>query len=245
MSDRLFSAQLDREWRRLRRHRRSIERARSWSPHVDCDVANAFATLADLDELVDATQRDGSGRGERVLLDLVRLARRDQLAGRVVVQRVLPGLISASAPYRSWSGDDDPVALAVGSLWISIHAYDDVRRCRHVAASLISDAIFKAFRQPARRRSASEEACAPHRFDELVATHASDPLTEIATALGEAGRVGVPREDIDLLANLVRVGSPQRVAADCDVTPRTIRNRRDRAIRRVRLAVASTPSRAA
>lgn len=245
MNDLRFSARLDCEWRRLRRRRRSVVRARSWASAVDDEFAAVFATLTDLDELVQATQQAESGPGERLLLELVRLARHDQLAGRVVVQRVLPGLISATAPYLSWVDDGDAVEVAVGSLWIAIHAYDHERRRRHVAASLISDAIFKAFRQPARRRSATEDACAPERFEQLVAPDSPDALVEIVATLDEAGRTGVPREDIDLLANLVRVGSPRLIAAEADVTPRTIRNRRDRAIERVRLAVAPTAEQAA
>lgn len=239
MSDRRhqYSAELDREWQHLRRRRASIATARSWAPHVDPPLAAAFHDITDLGELVDATQRDAAGRGERVLLTLVRLARRDQLAGRIVVQRLLPGLIAGSTPYRAVCAAD-PVQLAVGSLWIAIHSYDHERRRRHVAASLLSDAIFKSFRQQARRRAATEEVCAPTRFDELAATNRTDPLVEIAAALREARGAGVPVDDIDLLRALVRVGSPRLIAAACDVTPRTVRNRRDRAVHRVRMAVA-------
>ena len=45
---------------------------------------------------------------------------------------------------------------------------------------------------------------------------------------------GLPTEDIELVRHLVRVGSPSVVAAECKVTPRTVRNRRDRATARLR-----------
>ncbi|NND75047.1 MAG: hypothetical protein HKN44_08575 [Ilumatobacter sp.] len=246
MTDRLhlhpFCVQLDREWRRLRRSRHAVTTARSWASCVEADVAATFGGVTDLAELVAATQRRSGGHGDRLMRALVELAQSDQLAGRVIVQRLLPGLISASAPYRFRSGDADPIQLAVGSLWIAISAYDAARRPRHVAASLISDSVYKAFRQPARRRAAREEVCAPHRFDDLAPADATDPLVELARTLYEADRAGVPRRDTDLLRRIVNADSSARVAADLDVTTRTVRNRRARAVRRVSAAVCVSPA---
>lgn len=249
MSDRLHippcSAQLDREWARLRRHRRSIRTVRSWAPGVEADLAPTLRSTTDLVEIVRATQRDAGERGERLLLALVELSATEQLAGRIIVQRLLPGLIAASMPYRDLAGEHDPVQLAVGALWLSIRQYDHERRRRHVAASLISDATYRAFRQPLRRRSTTEDACPPARFDELDARDGVDPLVELAAALDEARRAGVPADDLRLLRTLVQVGAPSRLAADLEVTPRTIRNRRDRAVRRVRDAIGERPARVA
>ena len=64
------------------------------------------------------------------------LARHDALAGRIVVQRLLPGLISAAAKYRFLSEAGDPAEEAVGAAWIAIRNYDVTRRTRHVAAAV-------------------------------------------------------------------------------------------------------------
>jgi hypothetical protein len=56
--------------------------------------------------------------------------------------------------------------------------------------------------------------------------------------LRDARRAGVPADDLDLLRQLVRVGSPGIVAVQRNVTPRTVRNHRDRAVDHVRTALA-------
>ena len=62
-------------------------------------------------------------------------------------------------------------------------------------------------------------------------------LDEFVTVLRDARRAGVPTGDLDLLRELVRVGSPGVVAKQRKVTPRTIRNHRDRAVDHVRTAL--------
>jgi hypothetical protein len=233
-----FTTQLDREWQRLRHQRRSLSAARSWAALVEPDLARSFATAADLDDLVAATQR-GAAEGDRILLALVALSDVDQLAGRIVVQRVLPGLVSAAAKYRFMCGGSDPAEVATGALWIAIRKYDHAVRRRHVAASLISDAIFAAFRRQTRVRSAGEAACEPSHFEQQMAEPRCHPFEELAAVVGEARRCGVPAHDQDLLRHLVQVGSPGVVARERNVTPRTIRNHRDRATARVRAAVAA------
>lgn len=233
-----FTAQLDEEWQHLRQHRRSIATVRSWAQHVDEDIAATFASVGDLAELVAATQRSSSLRGDRLLVALIGLAKQDQLAGRIVVQRLLPGLILAAVKYR-FQSDDDPAELAVGALWIAIRQYDATGRNRHPASSLLSDAIFAAFRQSSRRRGADEQSTAPASFDYRIETNHIHAFEELASVVADARRAGVPTYDLDLLRHLVKAGSPGVVARQRDITPRTVRNHRDRAAKRVRLAVAA------
>ena len=235
--DQRLTTQLDREWERLRHDRRAISTVRSWAGGVDGEVAPTFVTICDLDDLVGATHRRTGEHGEHVLLALIALARHHELAGRIVVQRLLPGLVSASSTYRFRTDTADPMELAIGSLWISIHCYDHERRRRHVAASLISDALFKAFRQRVRRRDANDDLFEPIRFDDRPTAHRTDPLVEIADVLGAARHAGVPGEDLDLLCRLVSVGSTGVLAVERQVTTRTIRNHRKRAVDRVRDAL--------
>ena len=108
-----------------------------------------------------------------------------------------------------------------------------------VAASLISDAVFTAFRAPLRRRSSSEEVRSPDRFAEDACAFAPpSALEELAGVVRDARCAGVPAGDIELLRRLAQVESPSIVAREREVTPRTIRNHRDRAVERVRLALA-------
>ncbi|MGI9646039.1 MAG: hypothetical protein ACR2O6_12095, partial [Ilumatobacteraceae bacterium] len=162
----------------------------------------------------------------------------DELAGRVVIQRILPGLVTRSARYRSRRNPVDPAELSVAAAWIAVHSYDWRRRRRHVAASLISDATFQAFRRPLRLRAATEDLRSPQTFRALPAVPGPpNGIDELASVLRDAVDAGVPTHDIELIRHLARTGSPGRVARECGVTARTIRNRRDRAIARVREAL--------
>lgn len=225
-----FASRLDAEWASLRTSRRALSGARRWS---------IVSELTDLDQIVAATQRTSSRTDDVVLLRLVELARADELAGRVVLQHLLPALIRYSTPYRSFRDQIDPVEIIVPTAWLAIRSYDVERRTHDVASSLLSDAVYRAFRQPLRRRAATEELWPVRRFAAVtIEDDPATPLDELAVVIRDARNAGVDGCDIDLLRHLVRTGSPSRVAAERNVTPRTIRNHRDRAIHHVRTALA-------
>ena len=235
-------ARLDAEWAYLRTSRRAVRAARGWAAAFSAHPLGAVVDeLTDLDRLLDATQRgtDPDRRDDIILLALVELARRDQLAGRVVLQHLLPALIARSTRYRSFHDPSDPFEIVVPAAWLAIGSYDVARRRRHVASSLVSDAVFQAFRRPLRRRSASEDICSPDTFSSTPCDdHPATALDEFVLVIHDARRAGVPSHDIDLLRHLVRAGSPGVVAKERNVTPRTIRNHRDRAVEHVRNALA-------
>ncbi len=240
-TSRAYTTSLDRDWQRLRRRPDAVRRARSWA---DADpgapLACAVAALEDLQDLLDASRgRQGSDvTADRLLLELVRIAQHDQLAGRVVIQRILPGLVSRSARYRTRRTAVDPAELSVAAAWIAVRSYDWRRRRRHVAASLISDATFQAFRRPLRLMAAGEEPRSPHALKLIPAVSGpTNGADELAAVLRDALDAGVPTCDVELIRHLARTGSPGRVARECGVTLRTIRNRRDAAIARVRAAL--------
>lgn len=192
----------------------------------------------DLHVLVDATQRDAPGDPEAALRALVTLAQREQLASRIVLQRLLSGLVAGAARYhRSFDGDD-VLDHAVAAAWIAIHRYDLDRRHGPTAPALISDAISIAYRDPLRRRAAQPELAAdPIGWEDLPALDDRSSLEELAAVVAEARANGVPGEHLDLVCRLVVTGSPTRLATEWSVTTRTIRNRRDRAVAEVRRAV--------
>ncbi len=232
---------LDAEWAYLRTSRRALRPARSWADaYPDHPLAAVVADITDLDDLRCATQR--SSHPERpddaILLALVELSQHDELAGRVVLQHLLPTLIVQARPYRSFTRRIDPIAQVVPAAWLAIRCYDTVRRRHHVASSLASDATFQAFKRPMRAKAHHEVAWAPGAFD-AAAWHdgPATALDEFVTVLRDAHRSGVPADDLDLLRQLVRVGSPGIVAKQRKVTPRTVRNHRDRAVDHVRAAL--------
>src|SRR6056297_2000064 len=152
----------------------------------------------------------------------------------------------------TWAGPDDQPfdrmvrsvvdldEIVVAAAWMAVRRYDTATRPRHVAATLISDAIFQAFRKPLRRRSATEVPRSPDHFvrdaGEIGRPHA---FLELADVVRTAGLAGVDDGHLELIRHLVRTGSPGVTAADCGVTPRPIRNRRDRAVDSIREALAA------
>ena len=203
------------------------------------DPAHPLAVLVadstDLDVVIRATQRGVSpaGSDDVILRRLVELARDDELAGRLVIQRLLPGLISQAVAHRDYYETIDPIELVVPAAWLALRTFDTERRRHHIAASLISDAGFAAFRAPRRRKSAGEEVRSPDRFDEDASEFApASALEELAGVVRDARCAGVPTHDIELLRRLAQVESPSMVASERHVTSRTIRNHRDRAVER-------------
>ena len=231
-----FSRRLDAEWDRLRTSRRSLAAVGAWADRrrSGC-LADAVAGIGDLDELIAAIR---TGDEDALLAELIDLARTEQLAGRIVVQRILPGLTAGSRRYRDYSDGTDPVEVVVASAWIALRQFDTDRRCRHVAASLISDAVFQAFRRPLRRRSASETPRSPDHFmRESSCSIAEHPFVELAGVIREARLAGVPDHDLQLIRELAAAEPPAVVASSRQVTSRTIRNHRHRAVDRIRAAL--------
>jgi hypothetical protein len=238
----LLLARLDTEWAHLRISRRALRTARSWlARYPDHQLGSVVAELTDLEQIRQATQRhdDTARSDDAILLALVELSHSDELAGRIVLQHVLPALIANARRYRSYKDRTDPMAQIVPAAWLAIRSYDVERRRQHVASSLISDAVFQAFRRPLRARSATEEVTSPDSFAAISChDNPATALDEFVTMLRDAASAGVPSQHLDLLRQLVRVGSPGVVAAQRAVTPRTVRNHRDRAIDEVRTALA-------
>lgn len=230
-------AELDREWARMRRRPQVLRRVRSWS--IDPVLAPFVTDIADLDGLVHATQPGiaGGRTGDDVLGCLLMLAGDEELAGRIVLQRMLPGLISRS---RRWNGHRgaDVCDIAIGAAWLAIRTFDVGARSRHVAPALIADALWIAFRRDSRRMTEQE---VPVPGSVLMAYPAQPreiaPIEALAGTLRAARRAGVPAADLDLMRRIAVAGSPSGAARSCKVTVRTIRNRRDTASWKIRQAL--------
>lgn len=222
-----LSARLDREWEAIRRRPRVVAIVRGWGV-TDVD-------FADLDELlVLAGYRvESTPARNDVLVRLVDLARADDLASQIVLQRVLPGLL-ATVRRRRFPGDAGSFEELVGAAWLAIRSCRTERQPAHVAANIVRDAAYRAFIAPARRRSASEVAVDPKTLDDTPSTTTTSPFEELAALLAEARSAGIPTGDLELFRDLVRVGSPSTLAAERKVTTRTIRNHRDRATARLK-----------
>lgn len=230
--------ELDREWDRLRHRPAALRTVRSWSG--DAAFERATGSVRSLDDIVAATQPETttSWAGDSVLRQLIAIAATDDLAGRIVLQRILPGLISRSKRWWRYAGVGDPTDIAIGAAWIAIRRFDVTRRNRHLAPALIADALWIGFRRDA-RRMATTEVPTPTRVlcSQPALRIPVEPMVALAATLRAAARAGARSSDIEVIRSIAAAGGPTRAASDCRVTARTIRNRRDAASRRIRRAL--------
>jgi hypothetical protein len=222
----VLSARLDHDWRALARRPDAVAQARSWGV-----TEEPFEDLDELLGLLGFRTEHTPAQNER-LLRVVELGRHDDLAARVVLQRVLPGLLAIIGRRRR--AHDGSFEELVGAAWLSIRACRTDGERAQIAANVVRDAAYRAFVAPTRRRSATEIAVDPHTLEETPDVRRIGPCEELATLLADARQFGVPYADLALVRDLVVVGSPGRVAALREVTPRTVRNHRDRITARLR-----------
>jgi hypothetical protein len=229
------SAPLNREWQTISADPATTAAVRSWGLGVDT-----------ADELLAAVGAAGGlpmEQADGLLAVLVAVARTNGLAARVVLQRVLPGLVTAAVrrtagrPGERQGMFDDLVA----SSWEVIRTYPLGRRPTKIAVNVLRDAEYLTCVRPLRLRSSGElpAGTLAGAWGGVCGLDGRPPSGPDATdevadvlALGEAG--GVERRDLDLLTALYldrrRVGE---VAERFSVTTRTVRNRRVAALGRL------------
>jgi hypothetical protein len=222
-----LAARLDDEWTTIYSRPALVTLARTWRV-----TARPFDDLDELLALAGYRVEDTPERND-VLVRLIEIARTDELASRVVLQRVLPGLLAVARRWRQ-PGRPGSFEELIGAAWLAVRACRTDRRPQHVAASIVRDAAYRAFVAPGRRLSASEVSVDPRTLEDTPCTTVLGPCEELALLLGDARAAGVPSHDLDLVRDLARAGSPGSVAAERAVTVRTIRNHRDRATARLR-----------
>ena len=224
-----LARRLHAERRQLRRHPAALHRANSWRI--------VEGRVGDLSEVLAAIgfERTPTPESESALRTLVMLAAGDELAARTVMQRLLPGLLAVAGRRRAQTTDTfDELA---GAAWIAVRTFNPARNPACLAAALITDADYRAFRRHWRRAAAGERPIDCNQLDEF---ESADPATsgqELMAVLRDAAEGGLPQSDLELLRRLAEATPTSQLAAEGDVTARTIRNRRDRATERLRQIV--------
>ena len=237
---------LQQDWCRLCASCRHLERARTWQLPID--------PVGSLDELLGHIGYGRVGRTDEhhdeVLGALVDVAHHDELAARVVLQRILPGLWTLTRRRaaierergrhgRDSEFDDEVLSTA----WTVIRCFRVDRRRDHIAARMIKEIEYRTFRLPHRRQAIFVPTPVmsldrPMHDEALV-----DPAALLDMMLTDAARRGLGGDDVDVLR---RWGAGQPAAALADVlhvTERTIRNHRAAALRRLQdLVAADSPA---
>ncbi len=237
---RYLLSRLQREWHQLERRPASVRRANSW------DLAQpAITSLGELLVRTGLGDRSPShtvaAREANLLLGrLMVAARTDELAARVVLQRLLPGL-SAIGRRRSGGFGGHVAALdeLLSASWHVIRTFPVERRPNHLASNLLRDVEYHAFRRSTRRLLV-HEFTEPRVLDQTAdAEHSIEPLDELLELIEIARRTHLADRDVQLLRLLLSAKSTRDVAVEMHVSERTVRNHRDAVVHRLRMAAAA------
>lgn len=228
---RSLSARLDREWAQLGRRREVLGRVRSWQL-----TDRPFASL---DEFLALTGHHSAPTAEAdgLLASLVAVAADDPLACRIVLQRILPGLLAIVRSEQQRDPRVDAFDLLVGEAWISVAQYRVGTRPTEIAARLISDARHRAFTCHRRHRVVEEVVTPRESMLDVIDEPRTAPFDELVGVMSEARRRGLDDESVVTIREFLSRGSSREVAGAQSRTDRAIRYRHRRAVTRVRRLV--------
>ena len=128
---------LDLEWERVAQGPAARRALRRWSARSP-ELAE-FDSLVDLVENVN--ERGHPEESDAVLLALLRVAPDDELAGRTVLQAMMPAVKNLTAkitPCGAWTSEET-AAVVVAAMWERIRRYPVGRRPKKVSANLSLD----------------------------------------------------------------------------------------------------------
>jgi len=187
-------------------------------------------------------QPGNQNQHDEYLSDLVRIAAHDQLAARIVLQRIIPGLISIAvrrAPITA-NGLAGAFDLVTSAAWLVICQFPIDRRPRRVAANLLMDIEYLAFVRDSRLKSSrNEQSLHPdgmlgvesgrYRAHDTV----SDPVSDECAfdlMMHSFSLTGVSERDLQMLRAVAHDVNSTEAAAVLGLSPRSVRNRRENAL---------------
>ena len=236
------------EWQLLHERPSVVHRARGWNLGVPFDNLNQVIAATDywVSPAARAAATGGTSdpkgndpNGNDVVTRLLVAGRTDEVAARVVLQRLLPGLISRSRcwGHRRAGGSTEAFDELVSAAWMVIREFPFERRPRHLIANLLRDSEYAAFRR-ATRRMLVHEFTEPRSLDSTVEYQAEiEPMLELADLIAEARSHSLTEHDVLLLTLLANGASSAEAAKQLQVSERTLRYHRQAAVGRLRDAV--------
>ena len=231
------------EWRRAAVNRRNVATANAWGLPGD--------PVRDLFELVHRAGFErpaDDNEADEYLSRLVQLAKTEQLAARAVLQRIMPGLLNISA--RRAPITDGGIAGAferlISAAWVVIKGFPIDTRPRRVAANLLLDVEYAAFVRDERRVYNFREQRCDHvdlekiQSDAPVDTGSPDTIHDEA-ALGfvfhDLERHGLTDDEMMMIRMVQFDIQSGEAGAMLGIQPRSVRSRREIALRKARSAL--------
>jgi DNA-binding CsgD family transcriptional regulator len=232
---------LNSEWQLLRERPTVLRRAHGWCLGLPFDNLDQVVAATDYwvspaarAAAVGSTGTTAAGNG--VVARLLAAGRSDEVAARVVLQRLLPGLIARSRCWgpRRVGGSTEAFDELVSAAWAVIREFPFERRPRHLIANLLRDSEYSAF-QRTTRRMLVHELTEPRALDTAVEYQAQiEPLLELADLIAEARSHVLTDHDVEVLTLLANGASPAEAAKELQVSERTLRYHRAAAVGRLR-----------
>ena len=270
-------AGLDAEWRLLVEQHSTRRRVADWGlgPDVvtldDALSATGWRPAGSAQSAGIPSRRSAEGRpllpppspavdpldrtpGDAAVRHLLRAARTDDLAARVLLQRMVPGLCTVARRWQHRVVDGcPPIDDLVATAWSVIRTYPFETRPSHLVANLLRDTEYYAYRKQRRRLLEVVPSGLPERWgwpgdprgsspDPAEETLDDDALLELARLVArvEAMRDEILDDDDRAVLRLLAAGLSLAEAAErLGCTSRTVQNHRLRLVQRLRDALAA------
>ena len=219
------------EWSALSRAPSTLRRVNGWGLPGK-RVANLDEVLIRAGFGLEATD----SIGDQYLFKLVIRAANDELATRIVLQRLLPPLISIAARRGKLArgGFDEALTDTVAQAWIQIRTYPINKRPIKIASNLVRDSEYFAFVRDSRLKQLAV-AWGDEVID-MIPTPETQPNSEeeLTILLGEVENWNLGSRSLSVLRQLAEGKSFRSIAADADVNVRTVHSWRSTAISELR-----------
>lgn len=220
---------LDADWRRELHSPLLRSRFEAWR-----EVEPALWPFADPFALVRFLHTGGSSDAKDAALGtLVARARWEPVAGRVVLEAIMPGLKNLARRLLSDGRRDreEMWSALMASAWGRIRAYPLERRPRRIAANLLLDSLHDTLvALHAARRDPSLVPSLPENLEAPPEPGGVDALLDAAAAAG-----AISRYEAELILTTRTDGLPLEVLAPLQLASYdTLKHRRHRAERRLR-----------
>lgn len=227
-----LSARLDGEWTHLCSRPAVLRKVQSWNI-----TPSRPQSLPDLLAMA-GHRRCPSTETDAVLHALVERAATDVLVGRIVLERILPGLLTIVRTEQWKNPQVDAFDLLITEAWVAIRTFPVASGNRFIAPRLLNTARQRTFTHPRRLHRHDRERLSPSSFQPESPDEREAPaFEELIRVLIEARDGGLPAADLELFRRDVQLGSATEVAASYGHTTRALRYRRRDAVDRVRKLV--------
>jgi DNA-directed RNA polymerase specialized sigma24 family protein len=164
----------------------------------------------------------------------VKRAAHDELAARIVLQRILPPLIAIAGRrgHIVHGGFNAAFNEILGQAWILIRQYPVDRRPAKIASNLVRDTEYFAFVRNARLKRLEVESWTDDVDEKFVSDDEEviEPNVELAQIVHDAVKRGIRNAPLQLIMRLSSGETLEDIAAEAGVCVRTVRTWRRKAI---------------